>query len=74
MVYIMYIVYNVYMDIEPRPALKLDFHTLPKNVKIFRIEMFRIKRKWYELWKPKYKIKYLALTESAVYDISESIK
>lgn len=63
-------------DIKPRPALKFAYTdlNLPKGEVVHRIELYRTKRKWYELTKPKYNIKYYALTKSAVYDVTELLK
>jgi hypothetical protein len=63
-------------QVKPRPALKFGYKDLglPKNTVVHRIETHRTKRRWFELWKPKYNIRLYALTNSAVYDITEAMK
>lgn len=56
--------------IKPRPTLT-NYGAEPTGLKkkINRIEMYRTKRKRYELWKPKYTVHTLALTNDGVYEI-----
>lgn len=63
-------------EIKPRPALLTTYQALglPKGQKVHRIELYRTKRRWYQLWKPKYDTHYLALTNNAIYDVTEFIK
>lgn len=61
-------------NVKPRPITeyygeRIDLG-LPTDVVIERLETYRTKRKWYELWKPKYNLKYYALTKKGVYDIT----
>lgn len=55
--------------IKTRPTLKFDFDD-SKTGKIHRIDSYRTKNPWYQrLWKPKYNVHLLALTDKAIYDI-----
>lgn len=62
-------------EIKPRPPMKLSFPNIAKDMQILRIEMYRtLNRRMWEFWKPKYKVHYLALTETGVYDITEQLR
>jgi hypothetical protein len=62
-------------NLRPRPSrLAYKDIGIPRGKVIHRIELYREKRVWYMRWRGKYICRYYALTDDAIYDISEVLR
>lgn len=57
-----------------KPFLNIINIPIPGGDPILRLETFRAKRKWWEVYKPKYTVRCYALTKSAIFDITEYLE
>jgi hypothetical protein len=59
-------------EIKPRPAI--SFKELGIG-QVYRLDTYRTKNVWWQrIWKPKYNIRLYALTDKAIYDVTEAIE